>query len=137
MYFALSFIMFLMYTIHFLCIGEDHPSLKDLYIHVLQEAADRWRDIGVLLLDPAILKVIEKDHPQDVMGCCKCMLEKWLESKPDGSWNQLLEALKSPCIQLNTLAQQIEQKLRKKSKTTLCWGEGQLGKYVSDVSNLH
>ncbi|XP_065885126.1 protein NLRC5-like isoform X2 [Dysidea avara] len=107
-------------TIEFInATGEDHPSLKDLYIHVLQEAADRWRDIGVLLLDPAILKVIEKDHPQDVMGCCKCMLEKWLESKPDGSWNQLLEALKSPCIQLNTLAQQIEQKLRKKIETSI------------------
>ena len=103
-------------------VDEDHPSLRDLYIHVLQEGAEKWRDIGVLLLDPAneyILKVIEKDHPQDVMGCCKLMLEKWLATKPDASWSQLLDALRTPCIQLNNLAHQIEQKLQRKRKTVL------------------
>jgi len=97
--------------------GEDQPTLRDLYIHVSQEAANKWKDIGVLLIDPAILKVIEKDHPQDVTTCCKCMLEKWLDTQPDASWNQLLNALRSSCVQLNTLAHQIEQMLRKKCKT--------------------
>ena len=97
-------------------VGEDQPTLKDLYIHVSQKVVGKWKDIGVLFLDSATLKVIEKDHPQDVMECCKCMLEKWLETKPDASWNQLLEALRSPFIQLYSLAHHIEKKLKKKCK---------------------
>ena len=102
-------------------VGENQPTLKDLYIHVSHEVAGKWKDIGILFLDPAILKVIEKDHPQDVMECCKSMLEKWLETKPDASWNQLLEALRSPCVQLYSLAHHIKEKLKKKCKTVFSW----------------
>ena len=101
-------------------VGEDHPLLGDLYRHVLREGAIKWRDIGVLLLDPAnqyMLEIIEKDHPRDVIRCCKLMLEKWLATKPDASWSQLLDVLRTPCIQLNILAHQIEHKLQKKCKT--------------------
>jgi len=106
-------------------IGEDLPSLRDLYIHALKEAADRWRDIGVLLLNPATLRIIEKNNPQDVEKCCKCMLEKWLDTQPDACWNQLLEVLRSPGVELNTLAHQIELKLRRKCKTIFLWCERQ------------
>ena len=30
--------------------GNDRPSLKDLYDHVMMEVADRWKDLGVQLL---------------------------------------------------------------------------------------
>jgi len=99
---------------------EDRPSLRDLYIHALKEAAHKWKDIGVLLLDPATLTIIKENYPQDVMKCCKSMLETWLDTQRDASWKQLLNALRRPCVELNTLADQIELKLRKKCKTIVC-----------------
>ena len=50
------------------------------------------------------------------MECCKCMLKKWLDTKADASWNQLLVALRSPSVQLASVADQIEQKLTTKKK---------------------
>ena len=105
----------LAFICYILSIGNDRPSTKDLHNHVVQGAAGKWRDFGVQLLDTStsdrILDIIEKDHPQDVTTCCKCMLRKWLDTNPDASWSQLLDALRSPCVQLDYLADQIEHKL--------------------------
>ena len=51
--------------------------LKDLYEHVVPTIADKWRDVGVQLLDSnlldqRILEVIAADHPHSVEECCKC-----------------------------------------------------------------
>jgi len=95
-------------------VGDDRPTPKDLYNHVILQAAVKWRDLGVQLLDPpseSELDIIKEDHPQNVRECCKCVLRKWLEKTPDASWKQLLEALRSPCVELNHLADQIEYKL--------------------------
>ena len=77
--------------------------------------ADKWRDLGVKLLEPSlidrrVLEVIAADHPHSVEGCCKNMFEKWLTTQVDPSWNQLIEALKS--IGLNYIASQIEESLQ-------------------------
>ena len=79
-------------------LGCDSPSLKDLYEHVVPKVADKWRDIGVQLLDPTlindrVLDVIEADHPHSVEKCCKRVFEKWLSTKEDASWNRLIEAI--------------------------------------------
>ena len=95
-----------------ICVGYDRPILKDLCNHVVPGVADKWRDLGVQLLDPisgSTLDIIERNNPRDVVRCCQCMLEKWLEKTPDASWNQLLAALRSSSVQLNHLASQIEQ----------------------------
>ena len=95
--------------------GNDRPIIKDLDNYVVKDVADRWRYLGIQLLDPFSgndLNIIEKNHPLNVVGCCHSMFQKWLETKPDATWNQLLLALKSPCVELNHLADQIEQKLR-------------------------
>ena len=44
------------------------------------------------------------------MRCCQEMFKKWLETE-NTSWGQLLEALRSPSVQLMDLANQIEQML--------------------------
>ena len=66
-----------------------------------------WYDIGLELLDShtATLNVIKANHPSDVDECCTEMLSKWLESKPDANWNQLIIALNG--IGLNTVAENI------------------------------
>ena len=39
------------------------------------------------------------------------MFNKWLETQTNASWDQLLEALRSPSVQLESLANQIDQML--------------------------
>ena len=43
------------------------------------------------------------------MRCCQEMFSKWLEAQENASWDQLLEALRSPSVQLTNLANQIKQ----------------------------
>ena len=98
-----------------MCTGSDRPSLKDLHEHVAIGAAGKWKDLGVYLLPQSgqaeMLKAIGADHPRDVVGCCKCVLEKWLDTTTDATWDQLITALRSPSIQLDYLASQLEQTL--------------------------
>ena len=93
-----------------------------MHNHIVKGVADKWKDLGVQLLNPSEneLNIIEKDHPRDNMECCKCMLQKWLRAKPDANWNQLIDSLRSPCVQMNHLADQIKQKLGEKRKILQC-----------------
>ena len=107
-----------MYMHYMFCIGSyrgsNRPSLTDLYDHVVNETAHKWRDLGVKLLRPDqenLLNIIAADHPHDVVSCCKCVLEKWLDTTTDATWNELIRALRSPTVQLVTFAEQLEQML--------------------------
>ena len=48
---------------------------------------------------------------QDVKRCCQEMFTEWLKTQEDASWDQLLEALKCPSVQLIDLVNRIEQML--------------------------
>ena len=85
--------------------------LKDLHDHVVQKVAHKWKDLGVQLLrtdQQEALRIIELDHPRDTVECCKCVFEKWLDTTTDATWNWLISALRSPTVQLDYLAAQIE-----------------------------
>ena len=78
----------------------------------MPSVADKWRDIGVHLLHPTLirnraLEVIAADHPHSVEECCKSMFEKWLNTQKDASWNQLVEAIKA--IELHAFASTLEK----------------------------
>jgi len=40
-----------------------------------------------------LLKIIEKDHPNDCEGCCSKMLQEWLEMSSDASWEVLIDSM--------------------------------------------
>ena len=103
----------MIFNIIIVYIGSDRPSLRVLYDHVVKDVAglSNWRDLGVQLLPPNEVGIIERNHPNDVLSCCKGVLEKWLETATDPTWNQLIEALRSPSVQLNYLAGQLEKML--------------------------
>ena len=76
--------------------------------------APKWRDLGIQLLDSEqqkYLNTIHANHPNNVEECCKLMFAKWLDTETNASWNQLIEALKSPSLDLLQLAKEIEQNL--------------------------
>ena len=62
------------------------------------------------------LDIIAANHPQGVVRCCQCVLEKWLDTNTGATWNQLIEALKSPGVQLDYFAGKLEQMLSPKCK---------------------
>ena len=71
--------------------------------------------MGIELLDcdddVGELDTIEAKHPKDLKKFCTKTFSMWLMKQPSASWNQLIEALRQPDIQLGTLAAKIEQML--------------------------
>ena len=106
------------YCFYIVCTGSDRPALRDLHHHMVRQAAHKWSDLGVELLDDdqiRMLDMIAADHPHDA-DCCSAVLKRWLGTTPDASWYQLIRALRSPFVQLDSLADQLEEKLDIKCK---------------------
>lgn len=94
--------------------GENRPTLKLLNKLVKKEATNKWYDLGIELLengDIEKLKTIRINHPNDASACCTEMFDLWLRRQPKATWKQLINALREPGIELNKLADNIEQKL--------------------------
>ena len=94
--------------------GNNRPTLKLLNKLVKRSVTTKWYDLGVELLaeeDVQALDEIQRNNPRDVSTCCTKMFQLWLERQPDASWRQLIQALREPNIELNELADTIEQKL--------------------------
>ena len=107
--------------VNIVLIGSDRPLLRDLDDHVVMHVAKNWRSLGVQLLRPDqqnLLDIIEANHPRDVVACCQDVLQRWLNTTEDATWNQLIKALRSPTIQLNHFASQLERMLSTKRKIT-------------------
>ena len=86
----------------------------------MKQAAHKWRDVGVSLqLEYFKIKTIAGDHSDNEFLCCKYVLDTWLKSTPDASWNQLIRALRSPNVQLDSLADELEQRLDIKCESLL------------------
>ena len=91
-------------------IGSDCPAFKNLRF-VRDLIADRWYDIGLELLeqkDERAVNIIKKNNAGNITECCMEMLELWLNKQSNATWNQLIETLKAPGIELNSAASQIE-----------------------------
>ena len=76
----------------------------------------KWHDLGIELLDfddVDELDKIKSQHSQGLDEECKAMFQLWLKKQPSASWNQLIEALRQPGIELKTLASKVEQMLLK------------------------
>ena len=75
--------------------------------------AKKWYDIGLELFDLEDESELEliKSSKLGKVECCAEMLELWLHRQPYATWNQLLEALESPGIELNNVALKIRRML--------------------------
>lgn len=107
-------------------IGWDRPASKYLYRHVKNGVCRKWHDLGLEQLDPeheAELHAIKINNPADVQKCCGEMMQLWLEKCPTATWNQLLEALRAPGIELMDLASKLQRKLLSSQGTYIeQWG---------------
>ena len=76
--------------------------------------ASRWFEVGLQLMkaeDEDSLKVKREQFKSDLEMGAKSMLEFWLESQSNATWNQLITVLKMPHIRLETKATEIENML--------------------------
>ena len=95
-------------------VGHQQPSLKYLNRYVRDSIGIKWYDLGIELLEPndvAELDMIEAENSMDYKKCCTKMFNLWLRKQPAASWNQLVEALRQPGIELITLATNVEQNI--------------------------
>ena len=90
--------------------------MKYLYTHVRRNIIAKWHDIGLELLDEedeTSLEAIHVNYNNDVEKCAGEMLKLWLARQRNASWNQLIQVLRQPNIQLIFLAIRIENSLLK------------------------
>ena len=95
-----------------LYVGCQKPTLKYLNCYVRGSVGLKWYDLGIELLDDFnALDRIKADNPTDLNKCCTEMFLLWLRKQPTASWNQLIEALREPDVELFALAAKIDQML--------------------------
>ena len=76
--------------------------------------ATKWYELGVELLDEKEefkLDIIESNCDKDVKKSCLEMFRLWLRTNSDANWWQIVKALKSPGVDLKSVADDLESKL--------------------------
>ena len=95
-------------------IGHYRPSLTYLNQYVKKPVGSKWYDLGSHLLqkdEVEELNRIQSKYPKDSNTCCTEMFQWWLSKQPTASWNQLIESLKQPGVDLDNVATDIEKML--------------------------
>ena len=89
------------------------PTKNELLDHVIPNVTSRWYILGAKLLkdQESHLDVIESNHPGDNEKCCMKMFWHWLSTNTDATWQQLIEALRSPAVKLPAVAADLEKML--------------------------
>ena len=91
-------------------LGTSAPSRKKL-LEFIPHMAPHWYEIGIQLLNDnqePQLDVIKSDYGNDHKQCCIQMLWYWLKANSKANWQQLLNSLRSPALELNAVASNIE-----------------------------
>ena len=87
------------------------PSTKKLLPFVTR-LANNWYELGVMLLEEkkeGHLKSIQTTHGSDARKCCLAMLQYWMDTQPEANWYHLVTALRSPGVEMATVASDIER----------------------------
>ena len=87
------------------------PELLEFLSQVASKARDKWEMIGLVLnIMPDQLNVISKKH-HNPMLCYSEVFTTWknIEKPAKFTWTTIVEALKSPVVEENKLAGDIEQ----------------------------
>ena len=98
----------------FLVQGNDKPTMKNLSNSVVPKVGLKWYMLGFQLLDQqyvATLRTIKADRKNPEDSCIE-MFDEWLTTDGDATWNKLIDALKSPIVNLNSLANQLQKMLK-------------------------
>ena len=87
------------------------PTIKVLqHSKVIGAIGPKWYELGIGLLDDDQLRQLEiiEANNSEVTRRCTAMLMYWLESHSNATWNDLVEALKAPGVELSNVATIVE-----------------------------
>ena len=90
------------------------PTRVKLLDHVVPHVTPQWYVLGLKLLkedQETHLDIIKLNHAGDDQMCCIKMFWHWLNTNANASWQQLVEALRSPVVKLPVVAADIEKML--------------------------
>ena len=93
---------------------NSRPSRKKLLDHVVPYVSSHWYVLGVKLLragHESHLDYVNLNDVKDNQMCCMEMFSYWLTNTVDATWKHLIEALRSPAIDLHHVAAKIEKML--------------------------
>ena len=93
---------------------NSRPTKRKLLDHVVPYVAPHWYGLGAKLLkedEESHLDIIESNHACDNKKCCMDMFRYWLNTNTDANWQQLIEALRSPAVELPVVAADVETML--------------------------
>ena len=82
---------------NYLCfLAASTLTLKKIQNELNEMAAAKWYQLGVQLgILPATLSTIEHDYPHDAQRCMSEVIIRWLQNKPECSWEKLAEAVET------------------------------------------
>ena len=102
---SLIIIPFIIYVV------SSKPTLKKLQqTKIITAVGSKWYELGIELLDEdqsTQLKII-KTNNQEVTRRCSEMFLFWLETHSTATWQNLVDALKAPGVELNDVAAMVE-----------------------------
>ena len=78
---------------------------------MIPHVATKWYELGLELLDEKEEHELNNINGSDVKKCCLKMFLLWLDTNSDANWWQIVEALKSPGVELSAVAIELERKL--------------------------
>ena len=91
---------------------EEKPTLDELCEHI--RIGSKWYQLGILLkLDPKKLRDDIQKLPEDSTYKTSRMFELWLDTNPDATRRQVVDALRKEVIREITIAHEYEKILGK------------------------
>ena len=77
---------------------------------IITAIGSKWYELGIALLDNDQLPYLESigTKHSETTRCCTAMFIYWLQSHSNATWHDLVEALKSPGVELNNVAAMVE-----------------------------
>ena len=78
-------------------------------IRLLIESAEKYRDIGIILLNGdsgAIVRTVKESARDNAVEAVRIIYEKWIEEDEDHTWKKLIQCFRD--VQLNFLASKLE-----------------------------
>ena len=90
--------------------ATSRPSRKKI-LKLVPQVAPHWYELGIELLrddQESHLDIIKSDYGNNNKQCCIQMFWYWLQSNSKASWQQLLDSLRSPVLELHAVAAYVE-----------------------------
>ena len=96
------------YNAHSCILGCLGPNDLQRVQDTIWKARVRWYNLGLGLgITPDSLDSIETTNTRNSNDCFRAMLTKWLREHQQPTWSAIAEALRSPSVGLNHLAEEI------------------------------